>query len=109
MLTSICFVCSHIDCTVLQDTASLPLPLDASVRCMQMPGGMYAVRSFSGMAGEVQAQEQLSSLRQAMARDQLKATSEKWTLARFNDPSTKAPFRRNEVLVSVQDFDLWGQ
>lgn len=104
-----CFVFSDIDSAVLQDTASLPQPLNASVRCMQMPGGMYAVRSFSGMAGEAQAQEQLSSLRQAMARDQLKAASEKWTLARYNDPSTKAPFRRNEVLVSVQEFDLWGQ
>ncbi len=74
-----------------------------------MPGGTYAVRSFSGMADEKQAQEQLKSLQVAMARDDLQAAANDWTLARYNDPSTKGPFRRNEVLVSVMNFDLWGQ
>ena len=74
-----------------------------------MPGGTYAVRSFSGMAGKKQAQEQLKSLHAAMARDDLQAAANDWTLARYNDPSTKGPFRRNEVLVSVMNFDLWGQ
>jgi len=61
------------------------------------------------MAGEKQAQEQLKSLRIAMARDDLQASAKDWTLARYNDPSTKGPFRRNEVLISVINFDLWGR
>jgi len=93
----------------LQDTGSLPAPLDDAVRCIHMPGGTYAVRSFSGMAGEKQAQEQLKNLRVAMARDNLQAAAKDWTLARYNDPSTKGPFRRNEVLISVINFDLWGR
>ncbi len=93
----------------LQDKASLPAPDDGQVRCIDMPGGVYAVRSFSGMANESQAARELQQLRQVLARDKLQAVSEDWTLARYNDPSTKGPFRRNEVLVAVQNFDLWGQ
>lgn len=74
-----------------------------------MPGGTYAVRRFSGMAGKEQAQEQLKRLREAMASDDLQAAANDWMLARYNDPSTKGPFRRNEVLVSVMNFNLWGQ
>lgn len=92
-----------------KDTGSLPAPLDDAVRCIRIPGGTYAVKSFSGIAGEKQAQEQLQGLRVAMARDDLQAAATDWTLARYNDPSTKGPFRRNEVLVSVMNFDLWGQ
>ncbi|KAL0027314.1 hypothetical protein WJX77_012126 [Trebouxia sp. C0004] len=92
-----------------RDTGSLPAPLDDAVRCIHMPGGTYAVRSFSGMAGEKQAQKQLERLRVAMARDDLQGGATDWTLARYNDPSTKGPFRRNEVLISVTNFDLWGR
>ncbi len=31
-----------------------------------------------------------------------------WSLARYNDPSTPPPFRRNEVLMQLDDnFDIW--
>ena len=91
-----------------QDKASLPAPDDDQVAFVQMPGGIYAARSFSGMADHKQAHAQLQTLRQKMARDKIQAVSETWTLARYNDPSTKGPFRRNEVLVPVKNFDLWG-
>lgn len=92
-----------------QERASLPTPNDTQVQFVQMPGGFYAVRSFSGKAGEEDAQKQLQVLYQKLARDKLQATPDKWTLARYNDPSTKGPFRLNEVLVEVVNFDLWGQ
>lgn len=91
-----------------KDKASLPAPDDDQVAFVQMPGGIYAARSFSGMADHKQAHAQLQTLRQKMARDKIQAVSETWTLARYNDPSTKGPFRRNEVLVPVENFDLWG-
>ncbi|KAL3159126.1 hypothetical protein ABBQ32_011120 [Trebouxia sp. C0010 RCD-2024] len=92
-----------------KERASLPTPNDTQVQFVQMPGGFYAVRSFSGKAGEEDAQKQLQVLYQKLARDKLQATPDKWTLARYNDPSTKGPFRLNEVLVEVVNFDLWGQ
>lgn len=29
-----------------------------------------------------------------------------WSLARYNDPSTPGPFRRNEVLLPLTDVDM---
>ena len=43
-----------------------------------------------------------------MQGDAVKVASNDWMLARYNDPSTRPIFRRNEVLVKVKDFDLWG-
>ncbi len=45
--------------------------------------------------------------RAALARDGLKPAGAVWSLARYNDPSTPAPFRRNEVLLPLEGFDLW--
>lgn len=92
----------------MQEKASLPTPNNSQVQFVEMPGGLYAVRSFSGKAGEEDAQKQLQVLYQKLARDKLQATPDQWTLARYNDPSTKGPFRLNEVLVKVKNFDLWG-
>lgn len=78
------------------------------MQCVET-GGLYAVRSFSGKASDEDAQQQLQVLYQKLARDRLEASPDKWTLARYNDPSTKGPFRLNEVLVKVNNFDLWGQ
>ena len=93
----------------VQERASLPTPNDSQVQCVEMPGGLYAVRSFSGKVSDKDGQEQLQVLYQKLARDKLEASPDKWTLARYNDPSTKGPFRLNEVLVNVTNFNLWGQ
>lgn len=93
----------------VQEKASLPIPNDSQVQCIEMPGGFYAVRSFSGKASDKDAQEQLQVLYQKLARDKLETSPDKWTLARYNDPSTKGPFRLNEVLVNVKNFNLWSQ
>ena len=93
----------------LQDVKSLPAPNDKQVQCVEMPGGLYAVRSFSGRADQKDAQAQLQVLYQKLERDKLQTSSDQWTLARYNDPSTKGPFRLNEVMVNVKNFDLWGQ
>ena len=64
--------------------------------------------SFSGKANQQQAKAQLSKLQAALARDKILVASDDWLLARYNDPSTKGPFRRNEVMVPVKDFDIWA-
>lgn len=45
--------------------------------------------------------------RQTLKQDAVSATADDWVLARYNDPSTKSFFRRNEVMVQLADFDLW--
>ena len=44
--------------------------------------------------------------RGALARDGLQAELG-WTLARYNDPSVAPPFRRNEAMIELKDFELW--
>lgn len=47
--------------------------------------------------------------RSSLRRDGLAelATNSGYTLARYNDPSTPAPFRRNEVMVPLSGYELW--
>lgn len=49
-----------------------------------------------------------ASGRSSLARDGVRPRGLSWTLARYNDPSTPGPFRRNEVLLPLEDdFDIW--
>ena len=50
---------------------------------------------------------QLSELRMLLSADGRTAADESYILARYNDPSTRPRFRRNEVLVPLADFSLW--
>ena len=85
----------------------MPAPQTDSIRVREQPGGHYAVASFSGVADSQAAAAVEKELRRAMQRRQITADSQDWLLARYNDPSTKPMFRRNEVLIPVRDFQLW--
>lgn len=91
------------------DSSKLPIPNNPSVQLQQQPGGIYAASIFSGVAtprkcAEVQ-RELLAALQEAGMQPVDDAA---WTLARYNDPSVKPRFRRNEVLMQLRDFDLWA-
>lgn len=80
------------------------------MRLQQQPGGVYAAAVFSGVAtprrcAEVQ-QQLLGALQEAGLRV---ADPGSWVLARYNDPSVKPRFRRNEVLMKLEGFDLWQE
>lgn len=91
----------------LQDVASVPAPQTESVMVKERGERLYAVASFSGVASPKAASEQESALRKAMQRRGIVADGSDWLLARYNDPSTRPAFRRNEVLVPVKEFELW--
>ena len=42
-----------------------------------------------------------------MQNRSIRAAGQEWFLARYNDPSTKPMFRKNELLIPVKEFDLW--
>lgn len=92
---------------MMQDVASLPAPEQESVQCKEQPGGIYAAVSFSGQADEAQVQQQLAHMRAGMAQDGLTAVADTYVVARYNDPSTKPIFRRNDILIPVSNFQLW--
>jgi hypothetical protein len=91
----------------VQDVSSVPAPQTDNVRVKVRGEGLYAVASFSGIADPKTAAEQESRLRQVMQERGMKADGSDWLLARYNDPSTKPAFRRNEVLIPVKGFELW--
>uniref|UniRef100_A0A383WAA1 SOUL heme-binding protein n=1 Tax=Tetradesmus obliquus TaxID=3088 RepID=A0A383WAA1_TETOB len=89
--------------------ASLPAPLDPAVQLQRRPGGIYAAAVFSGVATPRKCSEVSTQLLAALHETRLQpADSSSWMLARYNDPSVKPRFRRNEILVELRDFNLWG-
>lgn len=90
------------------EPTTAPAPLDPEIRVTEMPGGVFAVATFSGVGDEVTSAAVAEQLRLDVASDGLRFDSHSpWTLARYNDPGTPPPFRRNEVLLPLQDFKLW--
>ncbi|PNW83042.1 hypothetical protein CHLRE_06g304400v5 [Chlamydomonas reinhardtii] len=93
--------------TTLKTLPSLPQPNSSAVSLEQVEGGVFAARVFGGYAKEADAAREAGALKAALTRDGRKAASGVWTLARYNDPSTPAPFRRNEVLLPLEGYELW--
>lgn len=93
--------------------AGLPAPLSPTVRLDTAPGGVFAVRKFAGYATEEGSRREAEALSASLQRDGVAlaaaaAGGRSWSLARYNDPSTPPPFRRNEVLMQLDDsFDIW--
>ena len=50
---------------------------------------------------------QFNELRTLLLEDGRSAADGSYILARYNDPSTRPRFRRNEVLLPLADFELW--
>jgi SOUL heme-binding protein len=68
----------------------------------------FGARSLTSHPCNSQVQQQLQRLRLAARKHDLKLKSPSdYIVARYNDPSTKPIFRRNEVLVELEDFKLW--
>lgn len=56
------------DITPLQDASSVPSPKTGDVRVKELPGGLYAVAAFSGIATAKSSARAEKELRQAMIR-----------------------------------------
>lgn len=91
--------------------ADAPPPGDAApaVGLRSVPGGHVAALIFPGVADDGEVSSRKAELLTALAQDGYVADTGAWRVARYNDPGTKPAFRRNEVLVPVTNFDLWGQ
>lgn len=70
---------------------------------------VFAVASFGGEAGPAQAEAAVQQLRQALAADGLQpAAGTDWLLLAATADDAGSPLlRRNEVLVQLQEFQLW--
>lgn len=101
-------MCSTVPCSQLCSPAALPAPRNPAIKVLQQPGGVYAAAVFNGVATPRQCadvqQQLLAALREAGLSPQ---DPDSWVLARYNDPSVKPRFRRNEILMQLRSFDVW--
>jgi len=79
---------------------TLPKPTDPAVSLRTVPAERFAVLRYSGSWSSGLYEEQLATLRAAMARAGLEATGEPiW--ARYDPPFTPWFLRRNEIMIPV--------
>ncbi len=81
--------------------ASLPKPNNAAVTLRQVPAKTWAVLKYSGFNTESRVQEKTDEL---MARLLAQKTQSLGSpqLARYNPPWTLPMFRRNEIMIEIQ-------
>ena len=85
------------------DPAALPAPVEGTrVARVAVPRRVVAAAAFAGIPSDADAAREAAALRSALLRDGLRP-AEGFQLARYNDPSTPGPLRRNEVLIELQD------
>ncbi|GBF95132.1 hypothetical protein Rsub_07716 [Raphidocelis subcapitata] len=86
------------------DVSSLPAPLDPRVKARAVAPKFVAAARFSGLAFDWEVDSAERALRAALLRDGI-APAMGYRLARYNDPTVLPPFRRNEVLIDLPDFE----
>lgn len=77
-----------------------PTPRDPNVRIVQVYGGLYAVRRYSGRANRRNYEFAKSELLERLSEDGLQPTSAP-IRATYNGPFTPPFLRRNEVMVRL--------
>ena len=80
--------------------ATLPEPLDARVKLREVPGNRVAVIRFSGSWSQSTFEENLQTLRQAVATAGLATTGEPVS-SRYNSPFSLPFLRRNEIWLNL--------
>ena len=81
--------------------ATLPQPVDQSVRIVRHEGGTYAAMTYRGGRGEGRFRRAEAALRGALTRDGLR-TSGPAEAAFYDGPATPTFLRHNEVLIPIE-------
>lgn len=83
------------------DRASLPEPVDPSVRIVELPDAMLAVLRFTGSTAPAAVARRAMELERILAGSSWRASGQPFAM--FYDPPWTLPFlRRNEVAVPVE-------
>ena len=81
----------------------MPAPSDSKVATKEAPGRFTAAARFSGLAFDWEVRQQEEQLRAALQRAEYRCVPG-YRLARYNDPFVLPMFRRNEVLIDLEEF-----
>ncbi len=80
---------------------TLPTPKNPAVKLREIAPQRVAVNKFSGFSGETKVAEKIAALNAWVASNKLKPIGIA-QLARYNPPLTPPPFRRNEILLTIE-------
>ncbi|WP_296530347.1 heme-binding protein [Rhodoferax sp.] len=81
--------------------ASLPKPNNAAVQLRQVPAKTWAVLGYSGFNTESRVQQKTDELMAWLQAQKIQSLGNP-QLARYNPPWTLPMFRRNEVMIEIQ-------
>ncbi len=89
-----------------------PRPTNASISLRRHPGRLYAAVVFAGWPHDSAVLGRKERLRADLKGDNLKTAGDdvdEWVLAAYNGRWTLPPWRRNEVLIPLEEdsFVLW--
>ena len=82
--------------------ATLPKPNNPDVKIRSVPQKYYAVLNYSGFNGSTKIQENSEQLSLWIQKNNLKAVGAP-KLARYDPPWTLPMFRRNEILIEIEE------
>jgi len=100
---------AQLEVGFVQDVSEVPAPKNSSINIRQEPGGLYGVDVFSGNAKQPRVNDRERQLRQWLKRDGTMPVSDEWVLAQYNVPWQLPGFKRNELLIPIDEktFELW--
>jgi hypothetical protein len=79
--------------------STLPRPVDPSIRIVEIPGGTWAARRFSGRAE--QRHEAIAASLEAAVRQAGLGPAGPTEVAQYDPPWIPGPLRRNEILIPL--------
>ena len=81
---------------------TIPKPKNADVKLREIPGKLFAVNSFTGFNNQSRVQAKTDELSAWIGQKSLKVLGQT-QLARYDPPWVLPVFRRNEVMIEVED------
>jgi hypothetical protein len=82
---------------------TIPKPKNADVKLREIPGKLFAVNSFTGFNTQSRIQVKTDELNAWIGQKKLKVLGQT-QLARYDPPWTLPVFRRNEVMIEVENL-----
>ena len=82
---------------------TIPKPKNADVKLREIPGKLFAVNSFTGFNTQSRIQAKTDELNVWIGQKSLKVLGQT-QLARYDPPWVLPMFRRNEVMIEVEDM-----
>jgi hypothetical protein len=83
--------------------ANIPQPKNTDVKLREITGKLFAVNSYSGLNTESRVQAKTDELSAWLTAQKLKALGSP-QLSRYDPPWTLPMFRRNEIMMEVEDL-----